>query len=445
MTCYTLLADDNCPVSYNRQMQSTFRAHVIYNILTNGKIVFSDNQLMASANLRYALREEPIFSQSVKDQRIIFKVREEAGRGSPTPLPEIYQAFADYRKIRPDLLDEGYTAELAMVEEYGVKESWHYDRISDGFKTGVLAILDASFYPTLPDRHVDLVKNLIAEETERNGGVLGRVFLQTENHLPSLLDRYGVLEFQEATRRLIELSDAVYLSNLPRSYDLEPIYAPEHRRSFEILRAAEVRHEKVGDPTNLKSRLKARHFEAGLTRLTVEDIDFVHQSSAYQRYRQLLASGVDERSHDEIVAAYGYLNMLIEDRIIARFPEVCGGLDDIHPRLLQKQVATVVRNGVPIASDVISVTMNWVGNAFLPMFGTAVQLLFDTVRQKATEKYASVLASEVDPYDRMDEARAWLRRDRLEDHLHQQGQAKKVEITREIFDTDSFARETMVM
>jgi len=424
---YTLLADENCNFSKAENLLAAFKAHIVFNVLTNGSLTFSDNQIIASPNLRKLIRRDGVIRKLVESGQIDVAVRD-PGQGI-NDLREVFEAFRAEGKI-----PEGYgnlddSPEITFMEEHSRKIGWDYGSVRGNFTTDCERIVLEQSRIVLSDTNFDFLRDAVREEAEQNNG-LGRVFLQ--DHLPGMLEHRGIMTRGEAFRFLTRCTDAVYLSNLPKTIGLNPIYANEHKESFKLLRGGQYELKDYGDDLDLKPRLPAKHFTQGLNMLDMEDIALVHSSDAYRDFARLSASANPVRDFDQLFVVYGELNRVIEDRIITRFRGLLNHSPAPDPRKLKRQYGSWIEMGVARLMDVLSIA-NVASPVAGVVLGWGVNFLVDTVRKK------------VDPERRhIEAARHDLERRRLETYLRKHGKADELSFEAEMHDADSFDREIIV-
>lgn len=382
--------------------------------------------MMSACNLRLLLRHDGTIKEMMKSGHLALAVREDAERGL-LPLPEILAAFD-----REGSLPEGFglsdpASEIDFAEQHSRKVAWTYDAIRTAFTENTKKIVFDQAKRLLPGAGYDRLVELVLEEEQRDEG-LSRTFFQLR--LPGRLAEQGLLGEEQAREFLRTCTDAVYLSNLPKTIALNPIYAQEHRPSFQLLRGGQYSFEPYGDEIDLKNRLSAEHFIAGLVSLDLGDIAYVHESAAYRSYRRLSQSTDPLGSFDELFIAYAELNRLIEDRIISNHRHLMRHSPIPEPRKLRRQYGTWWQNGAAFAMDVLSVAQ--IAPTLLGL-GVASNLLIDAVRKKIDPER---------PF--LDEAQRDLERMRFRQYLMDKDGDDMLRFDNEIATSQSFDRETMV-
>lgn len=428
---YTLLADDNCRYSRQSKLYEAFRAHIVFNIIANGTITLSDNQLMSSPNLRLLIRQDSVIRELVKERRIVLAVREHGDTGI-MPLADVFEAFRLEGKLPKGFKRIGDSPEIAFLEQHGEKRPWNFASVRSNFTDTSKSIIFAQLRnEQLTEADIASVQELIAAEQERDGGGLGREFLQ--RRLPAAMGQYGILTQPKAKRLLTTCTDAVYLSNLPKTIGLNPIYAEEHQASFRLMRGHDFKFEPFGDDVDLKARLNAEHFTHGLNQLDLDDINAIQRTDAFRSFGRLSQSDNPVGDFDQMFLAYGELNRVIEDRIVDRFRPLMRNSPIPEPRWMRRQCGVAVSQGSTIVMDVLSIAsfLKFTPEFFIP--GLIANWVVDAVRKRIDP-----------PRPHLDAARRDLELKRLGDYLADQDKTGKLRFGEQLVRTQSFDKEIIV-
>ena len=428
MGTYTLLADENSRFSKDDKLLKPFKAHVLFNVLVNGELTFSDNQMMSSPNLRLLVRNDGVVRTMIKDSQLRLACRDPQGDG-PQTLHATFEIFAEEKKIPPAFRNLQESPEIDFMQQHGTLIPWQYDAVRRNFTRECERIILEQGRKSFASGQVDFLRDALREEADANEG-LGRIFLQRD--LPDKMERAGLLARTQALEFLTRCSDAVYLSNLPKTIGLQPIYAEEHRESFMLLRGGRYELSDMGDPLDLKPRLTAKHFTEGLNMLDVEDIAKVHESDAFRDFHRLNNDPDPVGSFDHLFLAYGELNRVIEDRIITRFHELARHSPAPDPRQLRKQYGSWVSQGIKRATDVLSIVPVFPSITGVAL-GWASSFLVDAVNAKINPERKHLDATMHD-----------LERAKLEAYLRSQGKGEALEFEHDVETTGGFDREIIV-
>ncbi|HYN46792.1 MAG TPA: hypothetical protein VES64_08885 [Allosphingosinicella sp.] len=427
---YTLLADDNSQFSNNKDRRDGFKAHLVYNLILNGRIAFSDNQVICSSNLQSLVAYDPVilalFEQGFFDLAVRSDFDTESGVAS---LPSVHQAFVRERKIRFAANRYDETPALALIERHARPIPWSYDAIRTNYTATCQSLLLREFRPLLSDSEFDLFEAAIEAERERDDG-LGREFLQNRLHEEAV--RAGI-RIDEDRRELIRrCTDAPYLSNLPSLIDLNPIYADEHRASFDLMRGTGLQLEST-EGEKAPCRFDHAHYVAGLCRLTVDDIRFLQELPARQDYLRLSNGNIStEADFEAAFRAFLEFNLLVEDRIAARFPEIASRSAGDPDRIFYRQKAKDY--GKAVGGDAVGIL---IGTA-LPFFPLSLcsQVIFDVGSWLRGEQPARSVGADV-----LERETA---RKRLEAHLGRSGAGAKLTMEDRPEPGSAFAKEIIV-
>lgn len=424
---YTLLADENCSFSRTPALQPNFRAHLMFNVLTNGAITLSDNQAMSSPHVRLLMRRDGVMKEMLKESFINLAVRENAESGL-TPLDEVFDMFLREKKLPRGFTKLAESPEIAFMQEHGTKIGWSYSAVRTRFTNDCKDIIfDQLGRQNLPENQIDAVKDIIAHKQDSEDGGLGRNFLRDQ--LPNVLAEHGILKRAKAKKLLSTWTDAVYLSNLPKTIGLNPIYAEEHSESFQILRGRPHEFRQFEDDYDLRPRLHASHFIQGLNQLDIDDIYKIQQTPAYKAFSRLSQSDGAFALLEELHVVYGELNMIIEDHIIDRFRNLMLHSPAPDPRKLRRQYGVAFEHGSTILMDVLSIATAGV----LSLPGIFGNLIVDAIRER------------IDPArPHLDAARRQIDGRRFAQYLETKGQAGTIGFVEEVALTQSFKKEVMV-
>lgn len=332
-----MLADDNSRFSNDQALRAGFKAHLVFNLALNGRIVFSDNQVICSDNLQKLVAHDPVVHALLEEGFFDLAIRADFnGESGIASLPVVHQAFVDERKIRHAARHYDETPALALIERHARPIPWRYDAIRTNYTSTCERLLLREFRELLGDQDYDWLASAIAAEKERDDG-LGRKFLQ--DRLPDDMAHAGIV-LDEARRDLIRrCTEAPYLSNLPSLIGLNPIYADQHRPSFDLMRGARQDVE-VTDGRLVPCRFDHAHYVAGLCRLTVDDIRHLQDLPARRTYARLSSGSIRSQSdYDDAYEAFVEFNLLVEDRIASRFPEIARRSSGDDTRTFYKQKA----------------------------------------------------------------------------------------------------------
>ena len=430
---YTLLADDNSAYSSRPEYFDLFKAHIIYNVILNDGITFSDNQVICSRNLRRLAAEDRTIIDLFEHGAFGLALREGTHDGQDlASIKVVHEAFVKNNKIRFAETDFSKSAELLFIEKHSRKKKWSYDKVSQNFTETCQSILFQQFRPLLSGSDFDFFSELIREAREKSPkNELGRQFLQIE--LPETMKKFGLMTSHETATLLQHCTDAPYLSNLPKTIDLDPIYAEEHKPSFELVRGYRYRLEDIEAPKEQVSKLDFAHYVAGLNRLTCDDVLELQNTPAKRAYVALLESTEVNRSRlVEMDETFSELNIAIEARIFSRFDDIARSSPTDTKKLIRKQRAMVVGRAMEFAVGCLDVTCTSIG--WPNVFGGVTNRLIDHVKEK--------IEGPERPHAAAAQHRA--RMNELSEYLRGTGEHRLIRFEDDVITTDSFERETII-
>lgn len=427
--CYTLLADDNCHFANDPKLLRSFKAHLVYNLVLNGRIAFSDNQVICSSNLQTLAASDAtviaLFEKGFFDLAIRSDFDETSG---PASLQVVHQAFLKERKIRHAARRYDANGALGRIARCSRPLPWSYSAVRQNYTDRCEQLLLREFRPLLSDTGFENLTEILVSEKMRDSG-LGRVFLQERLHRRM---RSAGIRVGEARNALImRCTEAPYLSNLPATIGLNPIYGDEHRASFELLRGGDQPLATTGEE-NVPSRFDHEHYVEGLCRLNLDDIRWLQEAPARRVYLSLTAAGIaGEQAYEDAFRAFVEFNRLIEDRIASRFPEIARHSPGDPGRKFLKQHAR--RYAAAGADDLLGIAVAAVSSV-VPL-ALCKQVLFDVVGPLTGVPPPTLPTDEVE--------REVLRR-RLGEHLRRAGRAERIQVEDQPVAGAPFVKEIII-
>lgn len=374
---YTLLADDNLDISQNLQNLSKLKAHIVLSVLTNTSLMFSDNQIVNSANLSALLTTDDTIRELVRQKVLHFALRRQQDDILYDPhdrLLNTYEAFVKENKAKIDRSAVGRNDDFQIIAKHGVVIDWHYEKVRSNYtQLCRKTLLSDTGRKIIGDTKFALFKQLIEQEDKDNKG-LGRIFVQKS--LFETMEKYG-LPLDGASRQFVKnATEAPYLSNLPQILARNPIYEPQHQQSFELVRNIKYDFVDIEAPKKVGNKLDTHHFTEGLTRLSADDILRLREHAAFRRYVRLCGDqSLDARNLDELQLSLIELRVSIDDRIYTKFT-------DLHSS--NRETTMELRTKLSRASTGIGMFTDLVGLFFWvpPLFGALTGTLIDLARKR---------------------------------------------------------------
>lgn len=426
--CYTLLADDNCRFSNDRSLEPHFKAHLVYNIILNGRITFSDNQVICSSNLQALAATDATIKALLHERMFDLAVRLGFDDHEQTPLALVHQMFLKEGKIRYASKHYERSPGLALIEQCANPVYWEYEDVRRRYTETCQKILHSRFQPLLSEAEFDRFIGLIEAEKVRDRG-LGREFLQNRLHVQMV--EAGIAVDEERRKLIRRCTDAPYLSNLPATIGLNPIYGEEHRESFDLVRGGSPEFETTGE-SRVPSRFDYEHFVAGLCQLNLDDILSLQELPARRTYLELSARGLGgEDEFEDAYAAFVEFNLLLEDRIARAFPEIAAHSPGTPDRFFSKQRASAYKAAA--TEDLFGIAVGWIC-PFLPI---------STCKQLVLDLRAAVMGPPPEDAAR-EEVERRIRARRLTHHLERTGAVDRLRGAEQCAVGSPFAKEIIV-
>ena len=433
--CYTLLADASSDFASRPEFYRGFKAHVVLNTVLNDGVVFSDNQAICAANLRRLVRDDEMVRQLFVEKHLGLAIRQGIDE-DPDEIPSmawINDAFEQQGKIGPEpRLDTGLD-DLAFMERHARLIPWPYQEVRANFTRTSEAVMRGRFRELLGDRDYDVFEEILrTERTAEPDSGLGRALLQ--DRLPVAMAAAGIGVGHDLKAVLKTCTDAAYVSNLPATIGLNPIYSQEHAASFSLLRGGAVRPEDIDEARPVPMKLDHRHFIEGVNWLDLDDVQYLRTCSERRTYMKMAAAVANDAGRlDDVALAYVELNKRIEDRIIQRRPELRVHSPEAERRKIRKQVMRRVDYGME-ALDCLG--LGWELEGALKMAAVmTVKVVFDVVR-------ARIEGDGARPF--LDAAKHDLEMKRLRDYLAERDTTDTLVHEEQVIETSSFDKEIIV-
>ncbi|MFK3781752.1 hypothetical protein [Agrobacterium sp. NPDC089420] len=337
---YSLLADDNQQISIDAKYKKALKAHIIITLTFNDNMVFSDNQLVTSPNLRDLIARDGVIRELSKEKLFSLAARQGHDESAPSQIQtllETQKQFFAQGKITSERIDIGRVKDLDFADQHFRKIGWNYREVRQHFTDVVATLLCDQFSPLLSPSDFRTFSEILSEERERDRG-LGREFLQ--RRFPSLVMQRLVNPPEQTHQLIHDCTEGPYISNLPRVLSLNPIYASSHARSFETMRGLKLAQLEPAFSFKSKPRLSYEHYIEGLSRLDVDDIMWLRQTDELKEYQSFAHRDLSKSAvaHD-LTVSFQSINQRIVDRIIDRFPELKASTSEAPDQIIRSRWA----------------------------------------------------------------------------------------------------------
>lgn len=340
---YWMLADTEVPLAWDANRLESFAAYFKHALLFNEHLMLSDAQAVNCMNFRRLLNADSDFQQVLDKSLLSVAVRATDGHESGVPLTQVRDAFAKEGKQRSEVAEEFFRDDDLdrMMTSCNIRP-YEYGQLREHYTNSVLEIFAReSVARSMGDEVQTLLLALLNEESERNNG-LGRIFLY--DGIGKILEELGAGKtWQQQREKIVQLSDAPYVTGIPTVMSANPIYSPVHQASFELAYdTAAVKTEAVDDlkPLPLYSDLDLSSYEYALRKLKIEDVLKLRSSSEFRRFNKLTSSVVARPGQlDDVMRALEQYQQLIDryiiDRHLGRKSRVTSGAGRIIKPLLK--------------------------------------------------------------------------------------------------------------
>ncbi len=336
---YWMLADTEVPLAWDKTRIDTF-----------------------AMNFRRLVAQDADFRQVLDKDILSVAVRAPQDAPQGHRLTQVRDAFVKEGKQRTDVDSEFINnTDLELINEKCELKLYNYEQLRDNYTRGVLQVFQLPHVAEQlgTDSHRRILDLLIAE-AERNQG-LGRIFLQ--DGLGKILRREGHGELWQQHQSLInKLSDAPYVTGIPRVMEAAPVYSPVHQEAFDLISGHAGSDDVLekGNTLELQTDLQLSSYEAALAKLSVEDVFYLRSTREFKTYQKLSQSVISKKSQlDDVIDALSDYQRLIDHTIIRRH---LGKKLSLHERLHRKiqtlakfsQETGVFSLGLALGSDILT-------------------------------------------------------------------------------------------
>lgn len=279
---YWLLADDQLPLGSDPAQISALVAYFKHSLLFHRRLLLSDSQIIHNANLRRAIRgtfhNDDTFGPDFRDlftkDTMTIAVRAPTPGAGSRPLAEVQKGFVADGTLILHSREYGYSSELDYVEASSRIVPYAISDITQTFTESVLRVLDSEIARQRLGDEIAARILLLAEEKRAQDGKLGRYFFHYD--LAQILKE---AEWNAHGSTIRDLVSAPYIGALPLLVGANPVYAEDHKASFEILRGT-ITVPEWESPVVFQGRLGLVEYVRGLNALTAEQIHSLRASDA---------------------------------------------------------------------------------------------------------------------------------------------------------------------
>jgi hypothetical protein len=316
---YSLVADAICTSARSNKHLKEFRAHLVTNLLSSERLVFSDSQYITSPNLRRLLQTDDTLRGLVKDK--LFCLAGRKTNGEENDLVATKENHRDKVHHVPQGVFES-NIDLELVREHAPRRNWDFSEVSKKFTELTQKIIDSpDIFHGLPPEHYKVLRELVAEYRENNSGILYRTYFHGQL-LGDLVARVGPIK-RGLKGTIKQCSDGPYFATIPSLLGAVPVHASEHENALKMLKGIRYRNVDDGKPKSIKRKLDHEYFIHGINLLGIDDIQSIRADSSTKKILEYKnKEGYSDSDLDEMALALEEHYYTVQNRIISKFPEL---------------------------------------------------------------------------------------------------------------------------
>ncbi len=290
---YSLLLDQDHPVSVNPDLMDHFRAHLIHTFLMNERMFITDTQLTRSRNFLTLVANEPGLVDYFHNGCVTIAKRDTGN----TSLVGIYNRPFEL-DINVDKFNPKLKRALQALDRHCDHTTWSYKKVSNLFAHRTKRAFVSGIYAKKfgPSRGIILTEILDQIDSDRRdseeyaeyeGGndttLLGRdVF---KSLLYDYMSKASMPLLQGERELITSFADAVYCTNMPALLGLAPIHDSKQSTAFRLLGQPTDAAESILRPFRIKTTLQASSYVQGLNSLSARDVDDLRNTDECYAFR----------------------------------------------------------------------------------------------------------------------------------------------------------------
>lgn len=343
---YWMLADTELPISRDKSLIGSFEAHFKHALLFNEKLMVSDAQAVNCVNLRSLIVDKPSFRELLGKDLFSVAVRDPNGDSVGQSLTEVRNAFKAEGKQHLSQQEFENNYDLDLIDEVSERVPYTYSALRSNYTSKVIEIFSNSTLKVLlgAENQKIILEQLLLEKERDNG--LGRVFLH--KNLQHRLVQIGKGEvWERCAEDIMKFSDAPYVTGIPSLLDTNPIYAPIHQESFQMLNPEVKSHIEQGVSKTITTELHLSSYEEALAKLEPEDILFLRDSIEFESYQKYIKLGINgTHQQDNALDALIAYQELIDQYIVKRHLGLKTGKQSRTKRFIQPLAKVAHEGGI---------------------------------------------------------------------------------------------------
>ena len=340
-------------------------ATVLQSALFAGPFFLPDSAYLNNKLLRESMRSNAALRQLVTDGRLVI-----ARRKSDEGVLHLGEICYDIEKAggrsdsfpREEFLD---VSDLQFIDEHSIHLGYSIRDAELQYSNGVISLLrDAALVGDagLPERIREAIVSAATEEFGRSGR-LRHSFFTNETGLKPVLERMfpGESVWSSHGRTIRTLTKGPHITYLSNLFNVNPIFAPEHKESIDVWRKRRIQELDVQHVVEFQCRTGLATFVRGLLALTPDDLGEVLTCDECRHYLSAAqALSVETVDQNELAISFVELRRRIESRILKRLGDAASYAETGRLRI------SIIEPGRRVDGSVGAPTLGVIAEAAIP-------------------------------------------------------------------------------
>jgi hypothetical protein len=342
---FMLIADDALKYSLDEKVKQSLKAHLIYSLLFEDRVLLSDAQIIGNRNFRQLIRDNDALIESLSPKNFSIGIRDSIDIRTEKPgepevikdpsISEVLRGFISWDKCKwphtrgIGLNKENYneSADLEYIANKAQLKRYSLGHASATYANDVLYLFAS-----------DLIKSRIGEDLssliykyahewqqEHRSSFYPKGGLDITFFTDFLPKRMVAIQqknlWDQFSEEIIHIAKSPYLTTLPKILQCNPIYGQAHKEQMELQKGCFCSVERIDDDFWYDSRLRLLEFEEGISRLTANSIYHLRETDEFKEFRKRVNHfNGSQESLQLIKDSLFHYKSRIDDLIISRFP-----------------------------------------------------------------------------------------------------------------------------
>ncbi|MDN3579364.1 hypothetical protein [Mucilaginibacter flavus] len=336
------IADSSIGLSLDSSKRESLKAHIKHSLLFEERLLLTDSQLIDNKNLRFLLFEDKEFSSLFSKDNLSIALRNVIDiRQSSSELPseyiydptidEIVKGFISWKKCSWENSSNinvqkryAQTIELDNLTKSVNIERYSLGSVGAMFTDDMLDVLSrGNVMDKIGEKFANQVSDLVIEKRLKQSGEInprgGVGIAYFKNELGAeLFNRGFAKEWKQNEKFILDISQAPYLTALPKVFNANPIYGAMHKPHIDIMNGkSEIKV--IGKDEYYRTNLL--QYETGINLLSVKSIEKLRNSDRFRKFRDSLNryDGTESGLRTAMFSFDEY-KIAIDDEILKCFP-----------------------------------------------------------------------------------------------------------------------------